>query len=230
VNAQPRTRATVHELTPPPARRDRAVRVALVNDFELVVRGLEAILEPFRDEIVVVEADVREGPRAPVDVALFDTYGHRGDGIERVRELAVDLRSGAVAVYAWNLGREHIDALRAAGARGVLDKAMPGAELAHAIRAIAQGEVVVSATFHRATRESESWPGHEFGLSARESEVASLLLRGLSNREIAGAMHISEHTVKTHLKAIFNKTATRSRGQAVARIAASGEFRRMTSC
>jgi DNA-binding NarL/FixJ family response regulator len=215
----------VHELTPQSARPGRAVRVALVNDYELVVRGLEALLEPFRDEIVVVEEDVRTGPHQPVDLALFDTYGQADNGIQRVRDLARDARIGQVAVYTWSLSRDHIDVLRAAGARGVLDKAMSGADLAQAIRAIAQGEIVVSATFHRAT--GASWPGHEFGLTVRESEVASLLLQGLSNREIADAMHISEHTVKTHLKGIFNKTATRSRGQAVARLVAQGDFRRM---
>jgi len=227
VSAQPQVRATIHELSSQPTQSGRPVRVALVNDFELVVRGLEAMLEPYRDEIVVVEEDVRERPRRTVDVALFDTYGQPGDGIQRVRALAADARIGNVAVYAWNMGREHVDAVRAAGARGVLDKAMSGSDLARAICAIAQGQIVVSSTFHRAT--TASWPGHEFGLTVRESEVASLLLQGLANREIAEAMHISEHTVKTHLKGIFNKTGTRSRGQAVARIAAHGEFRRITS-
>jgi DNA-binding NarL/FixJ family response regulator len=203
------------------------VRVAVVNDFELVVRGLEAMLEPFHGAIFVVERDVRERPRQRVDVALFDTYGQPGGGIERIRALAADARIESVAVYTWHLGREHVDAVRAAGVRGVLDKAMAGADLAQAILAIAQGEIVVSPTFHRAARGS--WPGHEFGLTVRESEVASLLLQGLTNREIAGTMHISEHTVKTHLKGIFNKTGTRSRGQAVARIAAHGDFLRTTS-
>jgi DNA-binding NarL/FixJ family response regulator len=203
------------------------VRVAIVNDFELVVRGLETMLVPFRHEIVVLERDVRERPRQRVDVALFDTYGQPGGGLERVRALAADSHIGSVAVYAWQLGRAHVDAVRAAGARGVLDKALTGADLAQALLAIARGEIVVSPTFHRAT--AESWPGHEFGLTVRESEVASLLLQGLANREIAAAMHISEHTVKTHLKGIFNKTGTRSRGQVVARIAAHAEFRRITS-
>ncbi len=217
---------TVHELPAQPGRGLRPVRVALINDFELVVLGLESMLEPFRDEVVVVEREVGERPRHRVDVALFDTYGQPSGGVDRVRALASDSRVGSVAVYAWNLTGAQVDAVRAAGARGVLDKALSGKDVAHAIVAIARGDEVVSPTFHRATRDS--WPGHEFGLTVRESEVTSLLLQGSSNREIAEALHISEHTVKTHLKGIFNKTGTRSRGQAMARIAPHGAFRRIT--
>jgi DNA-binding NarL/FixJ family response regulator len=133
-----------------------------------------------------------------------------------------------VAVYAWHIDGAQAETLQAAGARGVLDKALPAPDLARAICAIGRGETVVSPTFRRSS--AGAWPGHEFGLTVRESEVAALLLQGLSNREIAETLHLSEHTVKTHLKGIFNKTDTRSRGQAVARIAAHGEFRRMTGC
>src|SRR5262245_57409017 len=108
------------------------------------------MLEPFHDDIVVVELDVGERPRHRVDVALFDTYGQPGGGVARVRALASDPRVGSVAVYAWNLGTAQVDAVRAAGARGVLDKASSGKELARAILAIARGEVVVSPTFRRA--------------------------------------------------------------------------------
>jgi DNA-binding NarL/FixJ family response regulator len=229
VNANPRSvsPATIHEL---PTRREgtaRPVRIALVNDFELVVRGLESMLEPFRDQIVIVERDVAERPRHRVDVALFDTFGQPHGGVARVRALASDPRVGCVAVYAWRLGRGQVNAVRAAGARGVLDKALSGTDLVRAILAIARGDIVVSPTFRR--KAGDAWPGHEFGLTVRESEVASLLLHGLSNREIAETLHISEHTVKTHLKGVFNKTGTRSRGQVVARISAHSDFRRITS-
>jgi DNA-binding NarL/FixJ family response regulator len=226
-NTQSVPPATIHELRTRREGGARPVRIALVNDFELVLRGVESMLEPFRDEIVIVERDIAERPRHHVDVALFDTYGQPRGGVERVRALASDPRVGYVAVYAWRPGRGQADAVRAAGARGVLDKALPGTELRRAILAVARGDIVVSPTFRRVA--ADTWPGHEFGLTVRESEVASLLLHGLSNREIAETLHISEHTVKTHLKGVFNKTGTRSRGQVVARIAAHGDFRRITS-
>ena len=59
-------------------------RVALVNDYELVVRGLAAMLDPFRDRVRVVELDVGTNPEHSVDVALFDTYGHPHNGVDRV--------------------------------------------------------------------------------------------------------------------------------------------------
>ena len=206
--------------------RVRPVRVALVNDFELVLRGIEAMLEPYADRIEVVELDVRDKPANRIDVALFDTYGQPQAGAERVRSLVDDPVVGAVAVYAWRLVPAQVEAIVAAGARGVLDKTMRAPELADALEAIAAGETVVSPEF--CNPAGVHWPGQAFGLTVRESEVASLLVQGLSNREIAESLCISEHTVKTHLKGIFHKAGVSSRGQAVARIAGEDDFRRRT--
>src|ERR1700694_481971 len=76
-------------------------RVALVNDYEIVLRGLETMMRPFRDRIEVVELDVAHNPDQAVDVALFDTYGHPRLGLDRVAELAHDPHVRAVAVYTW---------------------------------------------------------------------------------------------------------------------------------
>jgi len=201
------------------------IRIALVNDFELVLRGLEAVLEPFADRLDVVELDVRTNPDCQVDVALFDTYGQPRGGVDRVRSLATDRRVGAVAVYVWQLPVEQVDALLAAGARGVLAKSTSADELADALLAISQGETVISPTFR--SLGEPIWPGHDFGLTVRESEVAAFLAQGMSNHEMADALCISEHTVKSHLKSIFQKTDVTSRGHAVARITADAGFRRI---
>jgi len=182
------------------------------------------MLEPFADRIEVVELDVRANPTTRIDVALFDPYGQPQAGTERVRSLVADPRVGAVAVYAWRLAPAQVEAVVAAGARGVLDKTMPARELADALVAIGAGDTVVSPEF--CNPAGSHWPGQVFGLTVRESEVASLLLQGLSNREIAESLSISEHTVKTHLKGIFHKAGVSSRGQAVARIAGEDDFRR----
>ena len=202
----------------------RPLRVALVNDFELVLRGIEGMLEPHSDRIEVVELDVRGNPTSRIDVALFDTYGQPQAVRDRVRALVDDPLVGAVAVYAWRLAPAQVEAAVAAGARGVLDKTMRASDLADALVAVAAGETVVSPEFCKPA--GAHWPGQVFGLTVRESEVASLLLQGLSNREIADSLSISEHTVKTHLKGIFHKTGVSSRGQAAARIADEGDFRR----
>ena len=202
-------------------------RVALVNDFELVLRGLAEMLDPFRNRLRVVELDVDTGPKHRVDVALFDTYGHPRNGLDRVHLLAGDPRVGAVVVYTWAITNDQVDAVVAAGARGVIAKSETAEALAHALLAIAGGEMVVSAAFHRP--RGYTWPGHDLGLTARESEVAAFLGEGLSNRDIAEALSISEHTVKSHVKAIFQKTGVGSRAQAVARIADDARFRRVSN-
>jgi NarL family two-component system response regulator LiaR len=205
----------------------RLRRVALVNDYELVVRGLEAMLDPFRDRLRVVELDVRRNPRKSVDIALFDTYGHSRNGLDRVKMLASDLRVGAVVIYTWAITSEQCEAAVAAGARGVIAKSETAEALAHALLAVDAGELVVSPLFRRP--QGYTWPGHDFGLTARESEVAAFLAEGMSNREMADALSISEHTVKSHLKSIFHKAGVASRAQAVARIAGDPRFRRTTA-
>ena len=203
----------------------QALHVAIVNDFEVIVRGIEGLLSPFNDQMQVTELDIGENPAARVDVALFDTYGHARGGVDRVRSLAADPRVGAVVVYTWGLPPGQLDAILAAGARGVLSKSGSAKTLADALLAIHGGEVVVSPTFSR-PRE-HNWPGHNFRLSARESEVAVFLVQGLSNHEIGEALCISEHTVKSHLKSIFQKTGVTSRTQAIARISQEPAFRRI---
>jgi DNA-binding NarL/FixJ family response regulator len=183
------------------------------------------MLSPFRDRVQVVEFDVERNPEHRIDVALFDTYGHARGGVDRVRSLATDEQVGGVAVYAWSLPPGQIDAVLVAGAHGVVSKSVSAETLVEALAAIDEGEIVVSRAF-RAARGC-SWPGHDLGLSLRESEVMAFLAEGLSNHEIADALFISEHTVKSHLKSIFQKAGVASRTQAVARIAQDPDFRRI---
>jgi NarL family two-component system response regulator LiaR len=205
-------------------RSERCITVAVVNDYELVVQGLASMLRAFRDRIEVVELDVCENPHRRVDVALFDAYGHGQLGIDRIASLARDHLVGAVAVYAGQSTREQRDVALAAGARGLLAKSMHADALAEALLDIADGRQVVSEEFGDA--DDPQWPGHEFGLTSRESEVAALLAQGMSNKELAAALWISENTVKTHLKGIFQKTRATSRTQAIARISGDTQFAR----
>jgi two-component system, NarL family, response regulator LiaR len=205
---------------PPPKR----VTVALVNDYELVVRGVAAMLRPFGDRIDVVELDIAQNPDCRVDVALFDPYGNVRLGLDRVASLAHDPKAGRVAVYTWTLTGEQRAAALAAGAHGIIAKSTPPDDLVDALFEIAAGGEFVSSEF--GIDDGPPWPGHDFGLTLRESEVAALLADGLSNKDIAVALWISENTVKTHLKAIFQKTGVASRTQAIARIASGPEFAR----
>ena len=205
-------------------RSERCITVAVVNDYELVVRGVASMLRAFRDRIKVVELDVPENPHQQVAVALFDASGHGQLGVDRIASLARDPNVGAVAVYAGRSTSEQRDAALAAGARGLLAKSMQADALADALLDIAAGHQVVIEQF--GDPGAPQWPGHDFGLTARESEVAALLAQGMSNKELAAALWISENTVKTHLKGIFQKTTATSRAQAIVRIAGDAQFAR----
>jgi DNA-binding NarL/FixJ family response regulator len=197
-------------------------RVALVNDYEIVLRGVESMLRPFRDRVQVVEIDVETNPDMYVDVALFDTYGHPRLGLDRIASLARDPHVGVVAVYTWSFTPERFTAAQAAGAKGLLAKSMSAEALVEAIERLARDEEVVNKHFGRSVRQP--WPGHDMGFTLRESEVALFLTQGLRNRDIASALWVSENTVKTHLKSIFQKASVTSRAEAIVRISRDASF------
>jgi two-component system, NarL family, response regulator LiaR len=199
----------------PPARSSqRRLRVAIVNDYEVIVAGLRAMLAPHRRRVDVIELDVEQDPDHRVDVPLFDTYGQAGLGLPRVRSLVRSDRVAAVAIYTWSLSQASRAALQA-GARGLIAKALPAQALVEALWAVAGGQVVDTGGFRGATQGP--WPGSQWGLTARESETLALLAIGMANRSIAEALFVSENTVRTHLKAVFQKLSVTSRSQAVAR-------------
>lgn len=211
-NDHNRTNDSTHERT----------RVALVNDYELVVHGLEGMLRPFRDRINVVELDIDHAPDCNVDVALFDT-DDEDLALHRVTSLAHNPHVRAVAIYTWSVTNEQLEAAVAAGARGVLSKSLPADELVAAIETVANGKFVGPA---HDVGAAPRWPGRNLGFTARESEVAMLLAEGLKNRDIAHALWVSENTVKTHLKTIFRKMDVTSRGQVIAILSVDPAFRR----
>jgi two-component system, NarL family, response regulator LiaR len=201
------TGATIEQLTGP-------VRVAIVNDFEVIVRGLLKMLEPFRDGFEVVELDAERNPRRAVDVALFDAFGSGQLALERIRALSRSDRVGAVVVYTWQSTPGARELMLGAGADAVLAKTLPATALVAALEAIARGEQVVDDGFsgsngRAAVREAAL-------LTDREAEVLALLATGLSNREIAATLYLSENTVRTHLKSVFRKLGVTNRSRAVA--------------
>jgi DNA-binding NarL/FixJ family response regulator len=201
---------------------DGALRLAVVNDYEVIVAGVRAMLAPYRERVEVVELDVRQDPEETVDVALFDAYGQPGLGLGRIRSLARDERVGAVAVYTWSLTKGSRVAAYQAGARGLIAKTLPADVLVDSIHAVARGQLVETGGFRGGTQGQ--WPGSQWGLTARESETLALLATGMTNRAIAEALFVSENTVRTHLKAIFRKLSITNRSQAVARALADPSF------
>jgi DNA-binding NarL/FixJ family response regulator len=202
--------------------QDGVLRLAVVNDYEVIVAGVRAMLVPYRNRVQVVELDVRQDPEQPVDVALFDAYGQPGLGLGRLRSLAGNERVGAVAVYTWSLTAASRTAAYQAGARGLIAKTLAADALVESIHAVARGQMVETGGFRGGLHGQ--WPGSQWGLTARESETLALLATGMTNRAIAEALFVSENTVRTHLKAIFRKLSITNRSQAVARALSDPSF------
>jgi DNA-binding NarL/FixJ family response regulator len=212
------------------------LRVALVNSDELTLEGLRSMLARHRDLVEVVG-------RVPVTENLLPALAEVGAEIVLVEvrllgptglESSVPLMAGEapvrVVIFTYEADEQSVAEALRLGASGYLLKSVSGDQLVNYLLQIRDGSVVLDPTL--ATRiamgaahtEAEHWPGHELGLSRRESEVLSLLVNGLSNRAIADHLIVGEETVKTHLRSIYRKLDVKDRAQAVATVLRAGIF------
>ena len=191
-------------------------RVAIVNDYEIVVAGVAAMLAPYADRVSVIELDSGVPVLSDVDVILYDTFAAiQGDGVD-----LEDLVRGSdahVVIFSWNVQPELVRKALARGATGYLSKGLAAAEVVAGIEAAHRGELVLPPTATPAdTIETGSWPGRDHGLSAREAEVLALITQGLSNQEIAERTYLSINSVKTYIRTAYRKIGATNRAQAVA--------------
>ena len=196
----------------------RTLRVAVANDFELVVAGVAALLSRFSPELEVTEL-VLAGDQVeePVDVVLFDTYGRAEMGLDRVRELRQMANVAKVAVYTLSWDSELVRAALDSGAEAVLSKTLSARQLAADLARVAEGQVVVDPGPGGQRRSAPRlWPGHDRQLTERESEVLALVASGLSNAETGRLLHLGVNTVKTHLRNAYRKAGVKNRAQAAA--------------
>jgi two-component system, NarL family, response regulator LiaR len=191
----------------------RPLRLAIVDDYAVVIAGVSAFLADQR--IDVVETDASLPVVADVDVVLYDTFGQiHGNGID-LEDLVRD--SGAkVVVYSWNLDSQLIREAIAAGACGYLSKVLTGPQIVTALERVMRGEIVILAGDLETSVGGEGdWPGRAAGLSPREAEIIALITQGLSNQEIADRAYLSINTVKTHIRTAYQKINVTRRAQAV---------------
>ena len=202
------------------------IRVLLVDDHPVVREGVAAVLERERDiEVVGAAATLGEGVTLAAKllphVVLLDLRLPDADAADGVASLAADGR--AIVVFTAHDADEEVFRAIRSGARGYLLKGSPAAEIAQAIRHVHAGESYVSPRIAAKLVKSTAQPRGRTGLlSPRERGVLRLVAAGLSNRQIAETLTISERTVKFHVTAIFNKLGAENRAQAVALASARG--------
>lgn len=191
------------------------IRVAIVNDDEVVVRGLDAMMRHHAHHVDVVQLVAGRPVSAPVDVALYDTFGMGQGNDVAVKRLVDNPQVSKVAVYTWNfqpwLTRETL----AQGVSGYLSKSLPATRLVEALLAIHAGKVVVSPSSGRSHQVGGDWPGREEGLTAREAEVLALITMGLNNQEIAERTVLSPNSIKSYIRSAYRKIGADSRSKAV---------------
>ncbi|MGA8256647.1 MAG: response regulator transcription factor [Nocardioides sp.] len=191
----------------------RPIRIAIVNDYAIVVAGTAALLEPFADRVEVVELDAGLPVKSDVDVVLYDTFGQvQGNGIDM--EELVEGGPAKVMVFTWNVEPELVRASTAHGVAGYVSKSVTADELVDAIERVHRGEQVMPPD-ESSGDEIGRWPGDGVGLSARESEVLALICQGLSNQQITEHAYIGINTVKTHIRSLYRKLGVSRRSQAV---------------
>jgi two-component system, NarL family, response regulator LiaR len=190
------------------------LRLALSNDYTIVLAGLASMLEPYADTVEVLEVTTQGTMSQPVDLILYDTFGRLPADDEKLERIVAE-NDAKVVVYSWDTYPPE-DAL-AQGAAGYIHKGLPPEQLVEAVVAIRRGERQESppSPVEDADATMRSWPGQEAGLSPRESEVLSFIARGLSNEEIAQHAYLSINTIKTYIRTGYRKIGVTTRAQAV---------------
>lgn len=192
----------------------RPVRVAISNDFELLLAGMAAVLEPYADRVQVIELTTDGEVSTDADVILFDTFGSLDEHNDKLQKF-IHNTPARVLVYSW----EVFPAQRALeqGAYGYVFKGTSADDLVEAIEAVHAGRHVIPPQERpQGEHLADNWPGKSAGLSSREAEILTMVTAGHSNAEIAAASYLSINTIKTYLRTAYRKIGVSRRSQAVA--------------
>ncbi|MEB8343161.1 response regulator transcription factor [Streptomyces endophyticus] len=199
-------------------------RVVVVDDQTVVREGI--VMLP-GIEVVGAGGDGHEAvalvAELSPDVVLMDLRMPRCDGAEATRRIRQEYPGTQVVILTTYADDESLFPALRAGARGYLTKDADGDEIVRAVEDVLSGDAGLSPKIQRRLLERLSQPEATVpdpieppdGLTAREAEVLVLIADGLTNQEIARALHVSTATVKTHINNLFAKTGLKDRAQAV---------------
>ena len=205
------------------------VRIVLVDDHEMVIEGLKAMLAAFSERVQVVGQAVGAERALSVidelqpDIVLCDVRMQGSSGLDLCQELRErDPRRKVVMLSVYDDEQYLFQALRV-GASGYLLKSISSDDLVRQLEFVHSGETAIDPgmaaravdTAARMQRH-EFWPGARQGLTQRESEILSFVVGDLSNRAIATKLVIGDETVKSHLRSIYRKLGVSDRAGAVA--------------
>ncbi|MFI7099549.1 response regulator [Streptomyces sp. NPDC050161] len=205
----------------------RPIRVFLLDDHEVVRRGVQDLLDAEPDIEVVGDAGTADhalarGPALRPDIAVLDVRLPDGDGISVCRELRSRMpRLACLMLTSFDDDEALLDAIMA-GAAGYVLKEIKGSDLVAAVRTVASGRSMLDpATTSRLMNslrgeEADADPEADVlsALSPREREILDLIGEGLTNREIGKRLYLSEKTVKNHISRLLAKLGVERRIQA----------------
>ena len=197
-------------------RSPAPITVALVDDYDIVVKGVANMLDPYRDRIVIAELDSTMPVDDTVDIVLYDSFAQPESDHEEIGVLVANPRAHRVVVYTWNFHPDLVESARQHGAHGYLSKTLPARDLVAALEAVHSGEIVISDVAPRArSAPGLDRPGRGEGLSDREAEILALITQGKSNADVARLTYLSPNTVKSYIRTIYRKIGVDSRTKAV---------------
>lgn len=199
------------------------IKVFLVDDHEVVRRGLATLLEDDPDLTVIGEAGsvsqaLARIPALRPDVAVLDLQLPDGNGVELCRELLSQLPElRCLMLTSFTDDQAMLDAILA-GASGYVVKDIQGMDLARAVKDVGSGKSLLdnraAATLMAKLRAKTEEPGPLAGLTEQERTLLSLLGEGLTNRQIAARMFLAEKTVKNYVSRLLAKLGMERRTQA----------------
>jgi DNA-binding NarL/FixJ family response regulator len=206
-----------------------AVRLVLIDDHEMVIEGLKAMLASFSERVEVVgqavgaERAVGVVAQLDPDVVLCDVRMQGASGLDLCAELRTQDPGRKVVMLSVYDDEQYLFQALRVGASGYLLKSISSDELVRQLEFVHRGETAIDPsmaaravdTAARLQRD-EFWPGARQGLTQRESEILSLVVNGLSNKGVANKLVIGDETVKTHLRSIYRKLGVSDRTGAVA--------------